>query len=506
MTLKFVGDIANLQQSVKGIEKSVDGFGANAKRIGGGIVAALGTAAVIDFGKQMVTAASDAQQAAGAASSVFGQYTTDIAKFAKTTADQLGISSADFQQSAALTGSLLKAQGVPMQDLAGTTIDLTKRAADLAATFGGTVPDALAAINSALKGEFDPLESFGVSLKASTIDAKAQAMGLVDAEGKATSYGKAMAAQALIMEQSADKAGTFARESDTLAGQQARLGAQWKDMQAQLGTALLPVITELTTALRPLIEFVSKNADWLVPVALAIGAIVLAVKAWSAAQVILNIALTANPLGLIVLAIAAVVAAIVVLVKNWDAVVEAVKTATRAIVDAWEWVVDSLRYLAGLVFDIITYPYRRAWELLKYIAEQVTDKWRGVVDSLKYVFGGLADAITYPFRVAFDTIKWLWNHTVGGFGFTTPSWLGPLGGKEFRIPKMAQGGIVTRPTLVLAGEAGAEAIVPLGRGGGLGAVTINVYALNANSETGRLVADALREYQRTSGVAIGAVG
>jgi hypothetical protein len=33
------------------------------------------------------------------------------------------------------------------------------------------------------------------------------------------------------------------------------------------------------------------------------------------------------------------------------------------------------------------------------------------------------------------------------------------------IPKMAEGGIVTKPTLALIGEAGPEAVVPLGKGG-----------------------------------------
>ena len=41
------------------------------------------------------------------------------------------------------------------------------------------------------------------------------------------------------------------------------------------------------------------------------------------------------------------------------------------------------------------------------------------------------------------------------------------------IPKMAAGGIVTSPTLAMLGEAGPEAVVPLGRGGA-GGVTINI--------------------------------
>jgi hypothetical protein len=71
------------------------------------------------------------------------------------------------------------------------------------------------------------------------------------------------------------------------------------------------------------------------------------------------------------------------------------------------------------------------------------------------------------------------------------------------IPAMANGGIVTGPTLALIGEAGPEAVVPLsqmrnmGNGGG---VTINVTGgLSTSAEIGQSVVNALRAYSRTAG-------
>ena len=70
------------------------------------------------------------------------------------------------------------------------------------------------------------------------------------------------------------------------------------------------------------------------------------------------------------------------------------------------------------------------------------------------------------------------------------------------IPKMAEGGIVNRPTLALIGEAGPEAVVPLskmGAGGG-GDVNINVNGgLATSAEIGQTVLNALRAYQRSAG-------
>jgi phage-related protein len=65
-----------------------------------------------------------------------------------------------------------------------------------------------------------------------------------------------------------------------------------------------------------------------------------------------------------------------------------------------------------------------------------------VVTGIGRRIGDVASAISSPFRSAFESIKSLWNRTVGGFGFSVPSWVPGVGGKGFRIPKMHTGGYV----------------------------------------------------------------
>ncbi len=70
------------------------------------------------------------------------------------------------------------------------------------------------------------------------------------------------------------------------------------------------------------------------------------------------------------------------------------------------------------------------------------------------------------------------------------------------IPKMAEGGIVNKPTLALIGEAGPEAVVPLSKmsAGGGGDVNINVNGgLATSAEIGQSVVNALRAYSRSAG-------
>lgn len=84
----------------------------------------------------------------------------------------------------------------------------------------------------------------------------------------------------------------------------------------------------------------------------------------------------------------------------------------------------------------------------------------------------------------------------------------PKGGKKGKkghgVPVLGDGGIVTAPTLAMIGEAGPEAVVPLGRRGGMGA-TYNIHVQVAPGgdlvEAGRQMVHAIQQYERRSGKA-----
>jgi len=68
----------------------------------------------------------------------------------------------------------------------------------------------------------------------------------------------------------------------------------------------------------------------------------------------------------------------------------------------------------------------------------------------------------------------------------------------------ATGGIVTRPTLGMVGEAGPEAVIPLSKlnmGGGSTTinVTVNASPLSSPADVGSAVVDALKAYERRNG-------
>lgn len=75
--------------------------------------------------------------------------------------------------------------------------------------------------------------------------------------------------------------------------------------------------------------------------------------------------------------------------------------------------------------------------------------------------------------------------------------------KLARMPMMAAGGVVNRPTVAMIGEAGPEAVIPLNKMNSMGGATYNI-TVNAGmgadgAQLGKQIVDAIKRYERSSG-------
>lgn len=300
----------------------------SAKRVGKAAVtgATVAVAAIAALGTAAVDAASEAEQAAGAVDAVFGANAAAIHNYAAGAADAVALSSRAYEGMAAIVGAQLQNMGVAQEEVATRTDGLIRLGADLAAQYGGSTKDAVEALSSALKGEMDPLERYAIGIKQADIAARMAADGTDKLEGAAFKQAQTLATLALIQEQAGSAVGAFGRESGTTAQEMEKAKAKYDDAIAALGVSLLPIVADLAERFAGLAEAVSANPGALQAVIGVIGGLavaVLAIKgamvvasaattAWGAAQWLLNAALSANPIGLIVIAIAAVVAILVV--------------------------------------------------------------------------------------------------------------------------------------------------------------------------------------------------
>lgn len=258
ITYLFLGDSSNLRAAARGVDKALgqteSRFESAARKtasLGDAMLPA--TAALGGLGLAAISAASDAQQATGAIESVLGSAADVVKDFGETSADAYGISERAANEMGAKLGATLTGMEFDVDDAADTVVELQQRAADMAATFGGPVEDAIDAVGSALRGERDPIERYGVSIKQVDVNARIAAMGLDTSTTAAQKQAEATATLAIILESTAATQGQFAREAESVAGQQARAAASAEDLAAQFGETLLPIAQDVLGATNDLV-------------------------------------------------------------------------------------------------------------------------------------------------------------------------------------------------------------------------------------------------------------
>lgn len=246
-TSKFRRSMASL-----GRETGMSKLASTAKRTGAALLSLAKTASIagaaagVTLGKKAIDAAGDLEQSIGAIDTVFGKNAGQMHTWAAGAATSVGLTRNEFNELGTLIGTQLKNGGTAMDQLAPKTNSLIKLGADLSSMFGGTTREAVEALSSALKGERDPIERYGVSLNQAAIDAEAARLGFHKVGGTISAEANQAATLSLIMKQTADAHGNFARETNTLQHQQQVLKARLGNLAAELGMRLLPVATKVT--------------------------------------------------------------------------------------------------------------------------------------------------------------------------------------------------------------------------------------------------------------------
>lgn len=304
LKVDIVTDSKGVGPGIDDADRKLSGFGANVRRhstaIAGGLLA-LGAGAVA-FGKSSVSAFTEAEQSAARLDDAYKRFpaTNDVTR---KSFDDLNASLAkktQYDDDATASGQAVLAQ----YKLTGTQLqELTPLLQDYAARTGKELPDAANTLGKALLGKGKALADVGIKFKdAGSVQANyTQLMG-----GLRTQVG-----------------GFAEKEGKTAAGQAKILGNQFGEVQETVGSKLVPVLTKLAGGLLTTIDYVQRNSKVIGPLVAVVGALVgvvvavnTAARAYAATQAALNIIMSANPIGLVVIAIAALVAGVVLAYKH----------------------------------------------------------------------------------------------------------------------------------------------------------------------------------------------
>lgn len=129
-----------------------------------------------------------------------------------------------------------------------------------------------------------------------------------------------------------------------------------------------------------------------------------ATKAAAAAQWLLNAAMDANPIGLIVIAIAALVAAFVLL---WN--------KSEAFREFWIGLWEAIKSACEPIIKGIAEWFTEVWDKIKEVWNQVQPYFQAIWDKIKQVFEPVVQYYKSLFESAWNGIKLVWDSVVGYF-------------------------------------------------------------------------------------------
>jgi hypothetical protein len=242
--------------------------------------------------------------------------------------------------------------------------------------------------------------------------------------------------------------GATAKSADTAAGKMKILKNSLDETKESIGAALLPALEAVLPKLNAFALWAQDNPEAFQFIA---GTIALV----AAAIVATNIAMALNPFALIAAGIAVLVIALVTAYNKF----EWFRTGVQVIINS-----------INAAFDFLV---------------------NGVIAAVNAIISAF-NAI--PLLPDIPKIPSINTGRLGGGAANTPA------PGRMNIPRLAEGGIVSSPTLALIGEAGPEAVVPLDRMQTGGGITINVTGgLATSAEIGESVVNALRAYSRSAG-------
>ncbi len=310
--------------------------------------------------------------------------------------------------------------------------NLMNTALDIAAATGKDLETVTMALGKAANGQTAALTKLDPSLK-----------GVIDSSSTLDDITLAL---------SASFGGAADVAAQSYEGRMKSMKIAMDETKESIGAALLPVLEKLLQLMQPLAKFAQENtklfliitgviggfAAAIITANIAIKAFTIATQVASAAQAVFNFVMSANPIGLVIIAVAAFVAALVVLEKKFG--------------------------IISAAFEIFSDGFNRF-----------------IINPIKTALRFIGDLVNAMKKI--------------------PG-VGAIGGLLGNIPGLADGGIVTRPTLAMVGERGPEAVIPLNRANAMGGVTVNVTGgLSTSAEIGQAVVNAIRAYNRSAGPA-----
>lgn len=384
------------------------------------------------FAQNMVTTAAEIKAQNSQFSQTFGDMADQATAAIKRVADESGILSTRLQDSGTKIYAFAKASGADSQTALQLMETALQAAADSAAYYDKSLSETTETLQSFLKGNYENDAALGLSATEATRNAKAYELfgtefnNLSEIQKQQTLLKMVTDAQAL-----SGAAGQAAREMTGWENVTGNLSEVWRQFQARVGApfleALVPIIQDITTKMQDLtsgidwdafgqkvtavINAIVNNADKIV---YALVAIASTIGTFKAINIIANLgkitagvkalflALSANPIGLVITAISALVGAIVYL---WNTN----EDFRAAVTKAWETIKSTASTVFSAIANFFTNTVPNAaksmWNAIKTAVDNIISFFQNLYNSVAQYVSNIATTIVNGFNSAVSFIK-----------------------------------------------------------------------------------------------------
>ncbi len=377
LRIEIIGDSSSLERAFSKSQKSAEGFGTAVRRgsliagaaLGGGLLLAA-RAGFSELAEGQVVAAQTAAalKSTGGVANVTAK---QIDSLAQSQSQLTGIDDELIQ-----TGENLLLTFKNVRNEVGQGNDVfdraTKSALDLSKAGFGSVESASKMMGKALNDPIKGMTALGRAGVTFSESQKKAIKQLVDT-------GHSLEAQKLILREVESQVGGSAKAwGETLPGQLAKAKNSFQEVAAGVTVLLLPALNTLATVIQKVAGFFQRHETTAKALTITIGALATiliavgvstklyaagvviaqaATAAWTAAQWLLNAALTANPIGIVVVALAALVAGLILAWKNSETFRRIVTAAFDAVKAAATFVLNFFRNNWKTIALLISGPF-----------------------------------------------------------------------------------------------------------------------------------------------------
>ena len=372
--------------------------------------------------------ASDLDESLNKSSVTFGKLSDDVVAWSKTTRKAIGLSQGTALEMVTLFGDMGKGMELNIQTAAEYSKQLVGRAADLASFKNVSVEVAKNALKGIYTGETESLKNLGVVMTQANLKRFAMSKGITKNIKDMTQAEQVQLRYNFVMNATRDAAGDFAETSEGAANQTRILLEGLKELATVIGRKLIPIGVKLLNIVNGIVDWFAtldeSTIDMIIQFAALLAAIFPLIKIMRLIiflQTALNTAMMLNPIGLVVVAIIALGAAFIylynksetfregvqflwsVLKQVFEWIWEYIKSTIEFYKKLWDYVVMAFNGIAGAI-QIGVDALGRFWEKAKGVASSVGQHFMNMLNTLISISKKVFDVITWPYRKAWELL------------------------------------------------------------------------------------------------------